>query len=85
MDSFLYMYVIYTFLVWILNNCLANTFFALDPSNSTIKRLSCIIEKSDTHMLFTATDTQCVYVYGEGGGGGWGVWGADGRGSDGGV
>ena len=77
------MYVIYTFLVWILNNCLAHTVFALDPSNSTIKRLSCIIEKSHTHMLFTATDTQCVCVWR--GGVGWGVWGADGRGSDGGV
>ena len=34
-----FFYILYTFLFGIQNGCLANTLFALDPSNSVIKRL----------------------------------------------
>ena len=61
-EMVIFLYKLY-FFVWIQHGCLANTGLALDPSNSVIKRLWCVVfakEKTDwRHRLIQVLVVVC--------------------------
>ena len=57
----IFQYNLYIF-VWIKHGCLTNTFYAMDPNNSVIKRLRCITDFSIPECTYVFTEKYFKYL-----------------------